>query len=314
MRLCFRSVTKCCLNKPEKNTLSIEKIDDYWRGRFQAMASPCECLIACDDEQQASKLVQIAYTEAKRIEQKFSRYRDDNIIHQINHSQSKTIRVDDETADLLDFSAQCYGLSEGLFDVTSGVLREVWQFDSSDRVPEKKDIDRLLQRVGWGKVQWSRPELTLQQGMEIDLGGIGKEYAVDQSAKLIKQFSPDVDVLINFGGDLVATGPRKNQQAWTVGVDDPAHTGEQTIGGIKLSKGAFATSGDARRYLLKDNIRYSHILNPKTGWPVINAPRSVSVIANTCIEAGMLATFALLQGENARNFLEEQEVTFWVVE
>ena len=293
---------------------SLEKIDDYWRGRFQAMVSPCECLMVCDEKSQAKELVELAFKEAKRIEQKFSRYRDDNIIHQINHSHSKPVIVDAETADLLDFAGQCYELSEGLFDITSGVLREAWKFDSSDNVPEKNIVEQLLIKVGWKKLQWSRPELTLQKGMEIDLGGIGKEYAVDQVAKLLKESAPEINMLVNFGGDLVATGARTNQNPWTIGVDDPAHTGEQTIGGIHLTKGAFATSGDARRFLLKDNIRYSHILNPKTGWPVENTPRSVSVIANTCIEAGMLATFALLQGENAREFLEEQEVAFWIVE
>ena len=297
-----------------KGIQSFEKIDDYWRGRFQAMASPCECLIACEDEKLARELVEIAFTEAQRIEKKFSRYSQHNIVHQINHSPLSGISVDEETADLLDFSAQCYELSEGLFDITSGVLREAWQFDGSDHIPDASLVEKILQRVGWHKVQWNRPHLIMQQGMEIDLGGIGKEYAVDQVAKLMKNFSPETNVLINFGGDLVATGPRIKAIPWSVGVDDPSCTGEQTVGGVQLSKGAFATSGDARRFLMKDNIRYSHILNPKTGWPVEQAPRSVSVMANTCIEAGMLATFALLQGKNARQFLEEQEVPFWMVE
>ena len=278
------------------------------------MASPCECLVACDDEQLASQLVLIARQEAKRIEQKFSRYRDDNIIYKINHAEGKAITVDNETADLLDFAAQCYELSEHGFDVTSGVLREAWKFDGSDNIPDKAQVENVLLRVGWPKVNWQRPVLTLQEGMEIDLGGIGKEYAVDQVAKLLKQQAPDVDVLVNFGGDLVATGPRLKGKAWTVGVDDPSKTGQGTVGGIEIKKAAFATSGDARRFLLKDGVRYSHILNPLTGWPVEHAPRSVSVLANTCIEAGMMATFALLQGKNARQFLEEQDVVFWMVE
>lgn len=298
----------------KKGLHSFEKIDDYWRGRFKAMASPCECLVVCDDEALAKELVMLAFTEAKRIEKKFSRYRLDNIIHEINHSKSNDIGVDEETADLLDFSAQCYELSGGLFDVTSGVLREAWQFDGSDNIPAASLVEQILKRVGWPKVQWQRPNLSMQSGMEIDLGGIGKEYAVDQAAKLMKNHAPDVNALINFGGDLVATGPRLDEVPWSVGVDDPSRTGEQAVGGVQLSKGALATSGDARRYLLKDNIRYSHILNPKTGWPVEQAPRSVSVMANTCIEAGMLATFALLQGKEARSFLEEQDVPFWVVD
>jgi len=278
------------------------------------MASPCECLIACEDETLARELAALAESEASRIEQKFSRYRQNNIVHRINHAGTETIRVDNETADLLDFSAQCYQLSEGLFDITSGVLREVWQFDGSDHIPSAAAVNKVLKRVGWSKLQWDRPLLTLQPGMQIDLGGIGKEYAVDQVAKLLKQRASQVNVLVNFGGDLVATGPRLNAVPWTVGLDDPARTGEKTLGGVALSRGAFATSGDARRFLLKDSVRYSHILNPKTGWPVERAPRSVSVLSGTCIEAGMLATFALLQGKQARYFLEEQEVRFWMVE
>lgn len=289
-------------------------MDDYWRACFQAMASPCECLIACEDKTLASELANLALREARRIEKKFSRYRQDNIVYRINHAAAEGISVDDETADLLDFSAQCYQLSEGMFDITSGVLREVWRFDGSDHIPSRSEVENVLKRVGWPKLQWNRPVLKLQPGMQIDLGGIGKEYAVDHVAKLLKQRAPDVNVLVNFGGDLVASGPRLNAVPWTVGVDDPAQTGEKAVAGVELSKGAFATSGDARRFLLRDNVRYSHILNPKTGWPVEQAPRSVSVLANTCIEAGMLATFALLQGRNARAFLEEQEVTFWMVE
>ena len=293
---------------------SFEKTDDYWRARFQAMASPCECLIASNDEKLAREIAELALAEARRIETKFSRYRNDNIVYNINHASRSGISVDNETADLLDFAGQCYELSEGLFDISSGVLREVWQFDGSDQIPSKEEVEKVLQRVGWNKIQWQRPHLALQEGMEIDLGGIGKEYAVDQVAKLIKKHSPETNVLVNFGGDLVATGPRLNSKAWAVGVDDPSRSGEKTVGGVELTKGAFATSGDARRFLLKDDIRYSHILNPKTGWPVEQAPRSVSVMAATCIEAGMLATFALLQGKNARAFLEEQEVPFWMVD
>lgn len=312
MRLLFRLVIKSYLNN--KKIHSFEKVDDYWRGRFQAMASPCECLIASSDKDLAKELVYIAFSEAVRIEQKFSRYNQNNIVHQINHAGSVGASVDEETADLLDFAAQCYELSEGLFDITSGVLREAWQFDGSDNIPDASLVEKVQQRVGWQKTKWLRPNFTMLEGMQIDFGGIGKEYAVDRVAKLLKEFSSETNVLINFGGDLVATGPRLKGVAWSVGVDDPSRTGEQAVGGVHLTRGALATSGDARRFLMKDNIRYSHILNPKTGWPIEHAPRSVSVMANTCIEAGMLSTFALLQGENARQFLEEQEVQFWICE
>ncbi len=282
----------------------------YWRGFFRAMASPCEILFATESRSLARELLQQSYTEAKRIEKKFSRYRTDNCIYQINQSNGTPVSVDKETAHLLNFAEQCYQLSEHKFDITSGVLREVWTFDGSDNIPDSTAVEAILPRIGWSKVKWFESTITLPSGMEIDLGGIGKEYAVDQTAKLIfKRLK--TGVLINYGGDLYALGPQQNGEPWGVGVDDPEATGVKQIGAVNLSKGGLATSGDARRYLLKEGVRYSHILDPTTGWPTPNTPRAVTVIADTCLEAGMLSTMAMLQGSLARSFLEAQEVDFW---
>ncbi len=294
------------------NDTSIEIKDTYSIGHFSAMACPCEILIESTDQQLATSLTEKAFHEARRIEQKFSRYRDDNIIHQINTSAGKTIPVDKETALMLDFAQQCYELSEGKFDITSGVLRKIWKFDGSDNIPEKKQVERLIQQIGWNKIKWESPCIRIPANMEIDLGGIGKEYAVDSTAKILRQHT-DKSFLVNYGGDIACPRPRHNNTPWTVGVDDPAHTGENAAGRITLFHGALATSGDARRFLLKDGIRYSHILDPQTGYPVPDAPRSVSVIANSCVEAGMLSTFAMLQGSGAEDFLKAQDVKFWCI-
>ena len=290
--------------------ITLRRENGYWRGTFRAMASPCELLVATAKRSLAERLLHIARNEALRIERKFSRYRTDNDIHRINHSEGNPVRVDDETANLLDYAQQCWEISEGKFDITSGILRKVWRFDGSDRLPSPEAVAALLPRIGWEKVKWNRPFITLRPGMEIDLGGIGKEYAVDRTARLILQ-QGESRVLINYGGDLYALGPRAEGMPWAVGVDDPEATGVRQIGAVNLSKGGLATSGDARRFLVKDGIRYSHILDPTTGWPVSGAPRAVTVIAETCLEAGMLATLAMLQGDKARAFLEAQEVTFW---
>ncbi|MGW8228796.1 MAG: FAD:protein FMN transferase, partial [Gammaproteobacteria bacterium] len=260
---------------------SLEKAKGYWIGRFKAMASPCEILLEVKKAGEARQLVQLAAKEAARIEHKFSRYRADNIIYQINHAAGEAIPVDAETAALLDYAQQCYTLSEGMFDITSGVLREVWHFDGSANVPEAKAVNTLLSRIGWDKVDWQAPVITLQPGMEIDLGGIGKEYAVDRTAQLLQQHT-DASLLINYGGDLVATGARRDDSGWLVGVEDPQHAvtlpanSPATQTQYELLRGGIATSGDARRYLLKDGIRYSHILDPRSGWPVKDAPHSVT--------------------------------------
>ncbi len=274
------------------------------------MASPCELLLATGDRPLAERLLLLACTEARRIERKFSRYLRDNPVHLINSGDGRPITVDDETANLLDFAHRCWEISEGKFDITSGVLREVWCFDGSDNVPRPEAVAAILPRVGWHKVSWRRPVITLRPGMEIDLGGIGKEYAVDQTARLIRR-EYSGGALLNFGGDLYALGPRAGGEPWAVGVDDPDATGSCQTGIVNLSRGGLATSGDARRYLLKDGVRYSHILDPTTGWPVPDAPRAVTVIADTCLEAGMLSTMAMLHGSRAREFLEAQKVSFW---
>ncbi|SFM64238.1 FAD:protein FMN transferase [Marinobacter zhejiangensis] len=286
--------------------------DRQWQGHFEAMASPCEILMDGIDRAQAKQALAYAAKETWRLEYKLSRYVPGNPVDQINHSHGDAITVDDEIALMLDYAGQCYELSDGRFDITSGILRRAWCFDGSDRLPDHDSVTTLLQQIGWEQVLWQRPQLTLPEGMELDFGGIGKEYAVDRVLLDLKhQLTDGCAVLVNFGGDLACSGPRKNGHPWTVGVEDHRRTHEasQTL---SLRGGALATSGDSRRFLLKDGIRYGHILDPRTGWPVPNAPHSVTVAAPTCTLAGMLATFAMLHGDDAEAFLDDQDVQYWV--
>lgn len=279
----------------------------HWRCSFAAMAGPCEILVDSGDANLALELCELAGAEALRIERKYSRYREDSEISKIHRSAGLPVTVDEETARLLDYADQCHRLSRGMFDITSGILRKVWRFDGSDRVPGSAAVAALLKHIGWDKVQWQNPTLILPEGMELDLGGIGKEYAVDRCAQLCGRVT-NASFLIGFGGDIYVSGPRRDNSAWVIGIDNPRADGKRHAGILRLQRGGVATSGDARRYLLKDGIRYGHILDPHTGWPVRGAPRSVTVAAQTCVEAGMLATFAMLQGKNAEEFLREQNV------
>jgi FAD:protein FMN transferase len=278
--------------------------------RFAAMASPCEVLLPAMSHRAAQAIGMIAAQEAWRVQQKYSRYRDDSVTAQIHNNRGTPIEVDAETASLIDFASQCFDLSEGLFDITSGVLRRAWTFDGSDRIPECAAIEGLLPLVGFDKLQWRSPHLLLPAGMELDFGAIGKEYAVDRAYELLaaRDATP---FLINFGGDLRANRP-PSYGPWQVGLERPDADREPTML-LNLEHGALATSGDSRRYVLKDGIRYGHILNPRTGWPVLNAPRSVTVAASSCTEAGLLATVALLQGNRAQEFLDEQGVRYWLL-
>jgi thiamine biosynthesis lipoprotein len=289
--------------------IKLKKENDFWKGSFMAMASPCDVLMEVDDETLAREILNAVAKEAWRIEDKFSRYKKDNIIFKINHSQGEAVSIDEETSRLLDFANELFEISEGLFDVTSGVLRRIWTFDGSDNLPSKKQVKKILKNIGWQKVIYEKTSVTLAQGMEIDFGGIGKEYAVDRCVQIARQKTKQ-SVLVNFGGDLAMTASRKDKACWAVG---RLVTGSAEARGIfQLYGGAIATSGDANRYLLKDGVRYSHILNPLTGWPVVGAPHTVSVAAPTCVEAGMMSTLAMLQGGDAEEFLKLQDVDYWL--
>jgi thiamine biosynthesis lipoprotein len=282
----------------------------HFQGRFRAMASPCELLIDTTDRDLAHQLLKLVAAEAWRIEDKFSRYRAGNIVAQINESDGRPIEVDEETANMLDFAATLFELSGGRFDITSGALRKVWTFDGSARVPSKDGIATVLKTIGWQRVSWRRPELRLQPGMQIDFGGVGKEYAVDKAAGLAMRMTTR-PFLLNFGGDLVAAGDIRPPDGWQVGIEKPGADGASAQKLIQLKTGALATSGDSRRFLLKNGVRYGHILDPRSGWPVEHAPRSVTVAAGTCTQAGMLATFAMLLGADAEDFLDKEKVQYW---
>ena len=301
------------LSVPTIKKIQGSQLDVIYSGRFMAMASDCEVLVETLDKHLATDIINSVYEETKRIESKFSRYSKNNIIYKINNANNQAVKVDQETAAMLNFAFICYEMSEQLFDITSGVLRQVWHFDTSNQVPNKQDIQPLLPLIGLNKVSWQPPFIRMNKNMEIDFGGIGKEYAVDCGLKKALQITTSVPILLNFGGDLNCNGPRANDQAWHVGIESVAKHGVATKPlVILLKKGALATSGDANKYLLKDGIRYSHILNHLTGFSIESAPRSITVAAESCIEAGLLSTMAMLKGKEAESFLTEQELQFWI--
>jgi thiamine biosynthesis lipoprotein len=272
------------------------------------MASPCECLIETHDHEVAKAVAEIAYQEVKRIEQKYSRYRNDNICFAINNSRGSSVEIDQETYKLLQFGQKCFEVSDGLFDLTSGVLRRIWSFKSNSLIPSEQQIEQLKPLIGWSKIEYDQNHIKLKKDMEIDFGGIGKEYAVDRSVTEISNKYKGIPVLVNFGGDLRVTLPPTQKSNWEIGVDSSL---PQLKKSIRLATGAVCTSGDTERYIIDQGVRYGHILNPKTGRPVAGAPQTVTVIANNCLQAGLLATLAILQGNQAESFLTEQSVKFY---
>ena len=286
----------------------IKKTPYGYKSSFRCMASDCHVLIGSHSQELALHLTDEITSEAHRIESKYSRYNNQSVVGLINNSKGSDTEVDSETGKLLDYAQVIYELSDGAFDITTGTLSKIWRFDGSNNVPTREAIKNVMDCVGWNKILWNFPLLTLPTGMAIDFGGIGKEYAVDSAFAIASRLT-NIPFLVNFGGDLRSSGVPVEMDSWTVGIDTNTPLGMNTIA---LRRGGLATSGDKNRFLLKQGVRYSHILDARTGWPVSEAPSSVTVAATTCVEAGMLATLASLKGPDAETFLKEQDVEFFV--
>ena len=278
---------------------------------FMAMNSPCEVLLDGGTERVMQMLGQLAGAEARRIEHTYSRYRSDSLLSAVNRSAGMPVAITPEMAALLDYADTCFRLSDGRFDITSGVLRRAWRFDETATMPSASAIGALLPLIGWEKIERGPATVTVPPGMELDFGGLGKEYAVDRVLLMLAE-KTDVPVLVNFGGDLRVTGPRRDGSAWQIAIDavDP---GAESPAAIALKQGALTTSGDARRSIVIDGTRYGHILDPRSGWPVQNAPRSVTVAAPTCMEAGIMSTLAMAHGAAAEQFLRDEQQSAWVL-
>jgi FAD:protein FMN transferase len=277
-----------------------ESMDDT--RHFFALGSNCALRFCDADRAIADNAAAAAMEEIGRIEARFSRYRPDSELSRINAAAMRggTVDLDEETAGLIDYAFACYGKSDGLFDISSGLLRKAWDF-SSGRIPSDDEIAALLPRIGLDKVGWDKPHLTFQvRGMELDFGGIGKEYAADRAAGVCKAIGIRHG-LVDLGGDIRSVGPRPGGQPWRIGIRHPRNP-LRAMASIELVDGAIATSGDYERFIEIEGRRYCHILDPRTGWPV-RGLSSVSVMTAECLAAGSLATIALLKGRDGIRWL-----------
>jgi FAD:protein FMN transferase len=279
--------------------------------RFQAMASACA--IHVQAAAGAAAMALAAEAEVLRIEARYSRYRPDSELARINRAAAAgdTVDIDPETAGLIAYATGCYRSSDGAFDITSGLLRRAWDF-SKNRLPGQDEIAALLPHIGLDKVTLSEGRLSFAQaGMELDFGGLGKEYACDRAAELCSELGA-AHGFVDLGGDIRAIGPQAGGEPWRIGIRDP-HSGDSVVAEVALEGGALATSGGDQRFIEVEGVRYCHILDPRTGWPA-RGLASVTVIASRCLVAGSLATMAMLRGSEAGAWLQRLGVRHIIVD
>jgi FAD:protein FMN transferase len=299
-----------------------------YRHEFKAMASHCEVVLAGVSAEEAHRLSALAEAEVLRIEHKYSRYRPASLLSVINRSWERALPAtvdahaagplsatavpcDTETLDLLDKAELLYQHSGGLFDITSGVLRRVWNFKLK-QLPEPDALQALLPLINWRAVVREGDTVRLPvAGMELDFGGFGKEYAADRATACLLEAGVSSGY-VNLAGDMHILGPKPDGTPWSIGIRHPRHP-EQLLASIPVSAGALATSGDYERYFEKDGQRYCHILNPQTGYPACYW-QSVSVLAPNTLIAGSFTTIAMLMEEQGLAFLRSSGLSFLAVD
>ena len=279
---------------------------------FKAMGSACEVVLASDTQKEAESMAKLAIDEVLRIERKYSRYTTDSIIAKINQQAGcGAVQCDDETWALFQFASQLFDKSDSLFDITSGVLRQAWDFQKPE-VPSASNLRRLLPLVGWQKVVLLDQSIALSlAGMEVDLGGFGKEYAADRAAQVLKQKGV-TSGYVNLAGDMRFLGPKPFGEPWMIGIQDPRQP-DRVVATLPMMQGGLATSGDYERYFELNGQRYCHVLNPKTGMPV-RTWRSVSVAAPAAVVSGCTTTMAMLKEEAGLSFLQSTGFDFFAID
>jgi len=265
------------------------------RFEFRAMGGPNSLQVHAQTLAEAQAAATLAIDEVRRIEAKYSRYRDDSVVSRINAAAGGApVTIDAETAGLLGFAHAAWTQSGGLFDATSGVLRRAWDFDAP-KVPSAAELAPILARVGWDALERDGDRVRLARaGMELDFGGFGKEYAADRAARVLREAGIE-SALVELGGDLVALAPQPGAEPWRVGIRHPRRD-DALVATLELASGAMATSGDYERFAIVDGVRHHHILDPRTGRSA-RGFSSVTVHGANAMVAGSATTIAMLKGE-----------------
>lgn len=267
------------------------------RHDFASMGCPCSIQVEHTDPRVSRSAIDAANAEVDRLDRKYSHYRDDSLLAAwcASAGSGRRWQLDEESAALLDLAALLHAQSDGLFDISAGALTRLWD-QPDDDFPGAGEIAAAVARVGWRHLHWQRPWLQLAlPGLRLDLGGLVKEYAADRAAGICLEAGIGAGV-VELGGDVRVIGAHSDGSPWRIGIRHPRASG--ALARIDLDAGGLASSGDYERARVIDGRRYSHIVDPRSGWP-IQGYASVSVRAPSCLAAGAAATLAMLLGVDA---------------
>jgi thiamine biosynthesis lipoprotein len=294
------------LTMPDSNAVVYERVKrsaqstltgDFYKLSFQAMNTICRVHFRRTKPNLARDFQNEVLQWVAWFEARYSRFIPDSLIGRINAAAGQQwVEVDPETDALFNLCQEMIFFTRGVFDPTALPLIRLWNWKANPPVvPNAQQIQAAQELVGWRKIQRRPGGIFLpREGMSLDLGGIGKEYAVDRVLTLALQRGIE-SVLVDFGADVRVHGEPPEKGAWHIGLEDPKNPGHVWIG-VAVTNHAVATSGDYLRHFMHQGRRYGHILDPRIGYPVNNGILSVSVIAPHCTVAGILSTSVFVLG------------------
>lgn len=234
-----------------------------------------------------------AEEEIKRIDALLDRGSENSEIYKIN--SEKTAAVSDETADLIRTAVDISEKTGGAFDITTAPVSDLWGFyGGSFRVPSDNELQNALAGIGYEKIQLDGNSVSVPENTSVDLGGIGKGYASDQTAAVLRN-SGVKSAIVSLGGNVYALGKRPDGKDWKVGITDPADR-SGIIGTVSVSDKSVVTSGGYQRYFERDGVAYHHIIDPKTGKSAQSGLSSVTVVSESGALADGLSTALFVMG------------------
>ena len=234
-----------------------------------------------------------AMREISRLDALLSRTQEDSAVSALNRGETVE---DAELAALLTRAAKLCKATGGAFDVTVAPVVSAWGFTADEyRVPTEEELSELLTHVGAGGVGASSESVTLDEGVAIDLGGIGKGYASDCAARIFREENVS-GALAALGGNVYAHGTKSDGSPWRVAVRDPFDTSAY-IGALSLTDAFAVTSGGYERYFEAGGKTYHHIIDPATGYPAESGLASVTVVCGEGVLADALSTALYVMGE-----------------
>jgi thiamine biosynthesis lipoprotein len=251
------------------------------------------------DESRAAAAFESVLAEFERLESQMSVWREGSDVVRINDAAGRNpVRVAPDVMEALGIAREVGDWTGGAFDVTFGALSDLWKFDhdQDNRIPPRAEIGGRLPLVDYRALELDVPAGTAyltRAGMRVHLGGIGKGYAVDRAAAILRSRGIH-DFMIQFGGDLYVGG-RRGDRPWRLGIRDPRGPADSSFAALDLTDASFSTSGDYERFFIRDGRRYHHIIDPRSGEPA-RGSRSVTIVAASAAVADALSTGVFVLG------------------